>query len=240
MEISERMSFSSFEDLYNSGKIEFPNQSLGIEPKPEKLSQKPEDIFVGEIISQDSEIIASIKNTLENLAEHNIALPFVHFTPDELVGTDGGVVGKTDNLEDITQNGLKKMHTNVAGFTSPESRLVNDPAIFVEKPEYFIKDYLRMIKHYRHHGARLNHSTNNPDHPDAVSGVPAIVLIKGNLPVVHGTDYQDHYILTDGAKSEDIIGTIKNAPNQNSPDDISASIRILLSTLKDLITEERG
>lgn len=233
--MSEKRSFSTFQDWYehNADRLssDEPADLTVTTVDRKKLSQKPEDIFVREVIGTDPELPKVIREVMAKLIEAGLSLPFLHVTPDKLVDANGAVVDSTDNVVSITTDGLQKMHTNVGGFITPADASINNPAHFVDNPELFVKDTVKMLKHYAHHGTRLNHSSHNTYHPDAVKGLPAIILINGSLTVVRGTDYEDHFKLSESAAAEDIIGVIDTAPKISRPEEIAEFVEQLLTIM---------
>ena len=93
-------------------------------------------------------------------------------------------------------------------------------------PEAFLKSYIVLLRHYLHHASRLNHRNSKVVGGKKIKDVrPAFVLVRGDLRVDHGTDYEDHFILRNGSSPEDIIGTINidDKINLNDPNSIAQS-----------------
>lgn len=191
---------------------------------PEKLSQKPEFIFAREVLSIDPELPTVISEVMQRLIASGKRLPFIHFTPNQIIDAEGRISGTSTNVDLITTGGMKAMHTNVGGFVSPKDPLVNSPETFVDNPELFVKDCVGILRHYSHHGARLNHASHNPVHGQAARATPAAILIDGSLPVVRGSDYEDHFKLAAGAAPKDIIATISEVPRPSQPDEVNRFI----------------
>lgn len=233
--MSEKRSFSTFQDWYehNADQINLdgPVDPPAATVDRKRLSQKSEDIFAREVIATDPELSQAIQEVMTKLMEADLSLPFLHITPHKLVDASGTIVDSTDNVASITADGLQKMHTNVGGFISSANESINNPAHFVDNPELFVKDTVKMLKHYAHHGTRLNHSSHNTYHPDAVRGIPAVVLIDGSLSVMRGTDYEDHFKLVEGATSQDIIGVIDTVPKTSRPEEVAKFVEQLMMIL---------
>ena len=64
-----------------------------------------------------------------------------------------------------------------------------------------------VLERYAHHGFRANKSALGNIDGDG-KGVPAMIVIDGGLSLEHGSDYDDHYILKNGAAPDKIIGKI--------------------------------
>ena len=173
--------FSSFSDLYDSGFLDLADNPEQEElPPTEKMSPRPDKVFAREVIASNPELATKINQALESLADNRKSLPFVHVTPTTIVDETGNPIGSTQNVESITNSGLRKMDTNVGAFILPgQIYPVNDPAKFIGQPDTFIRQYVSLLKHYSHHGRRLNHpgQTYAAKHPTTA----AMILINGSI-----------------------------------------------------------
>lgn len=205
------------------------NQALATE---ERLSKKPLDIFVRKVFELNPQLKDATSSMLESYSAQNKRLPFLHITPDIIEYEDGEVVS-TNNIENIKKNGFFAGDSNVGGFVSPGRHCsdVGKPASF-DTEEAFLKSYIVLLQHYLHHAYRLNHRNSRMD-GKAKSIKPAFMLVRGDLKVDHGTDYEDHFILRHGSSSNDIVGVMKidDKIDLNDPNSVASSYSNLIKYL---------
>ncbi len=146
--MSKKASFSSFEEWYSRAAPELNTTPDSVTGDVKKLSQKSEDIFAREVLSIDPELATVITAVMQRLVVNGQQLPFIHITPHALLDKEGNVVGNTGNVDGIVHSGLRKMHTNVAGFVIPGNTHVGNPENFIDDPTLFIKDCVTIVKHY--------------------------------------------------------------------------------------------
>ena len=197
------MKFNSFEQLAN-----FPVDSSVKREKPMELkSQKEEDIFCRELLEQNPELRKRITDQMQELEDDHLPMPVAHITSGMVRSVNGDEVN-TGFVENINTNGFRKRDTNVSAFVRrDEKSSLAEPNYYATNPEEFIKSLRLFLKRYVHHGFRTNKKALNNTEQGS-RGVPTMLVITGGLSLERGSDYDDHYILREGATKENIIGEI--------------------------------
>lgn len=200
----------------------------------ERLSKKPLDVFVRRVFELNPESKSATFNMLEAYGAQNKKLPFLHITPN-IVEYESGECVSTGNVDSIKSSGFLPGDSNVGGFVAVGEHYnsVGNAESF-KTPEAFLKSYIVLLRHYLHHGYRLNHRNSKVVEGKKIKDVrPAFVLVRGDLRVDHGADYEDHFILRNGANPEDIIGTmnIDDKIDLNDPNSIARSYDNVMNSL---------
>lgn len=178
------------------------------EKNKSKLSQKEIDIFCRELLEQNPELKIKIVEKMEKLKEGGEFLPIVHITSRAIRSEQGGDDLDTGFLENIKNEGFHRRDTNVAVFVRRGTRTSPaEPDFYIEKPEEFIKALRIFLQRYSHHGLRTNKNILG-ENRDSGQGVPIAVVIDGSVPIEHGSDYDDHYILKSMVTPDKILGEI--------------------------------
>ena len=200
----------------------------------ERLSKKPIDVFARRVFELNPELKSATLNMLETYSAQNKKLPFLHITPD-IVEYESGECISTGNVDSIKNSGFLPGDSNVGGFvTAGEHYNSVGNAESFKTPEAFLKSYIVLLRHYLHHASRLNHRNSEVVEGGKVKAIrPAFVLVRGDLKVDHGTDYEDHFILRNGSGPEDIVGimTISNKIDLNDPNSIARSYDDVIKSL---------
>jgi len=198
------------------------------QPVPERLSQKPIDIFSREVLAKYPQLAEQIMSVLEKLTADNEQLPLIHFTTDRIKYTDGREIS-TGFVENIEDNGFRARDTNMGAFIGRNGiEGVGDPKQFV-KPEELVKSYKLILDKYLHHGIRTNKQILGGR---GGIGQPVMILVNGDLPKQHGTDYENHFILTDGSLPTDILGIVSMSGKKSSSlDDVGTSLQEFLDVV---------
>ncbi len=179
----------------------------------EKPSQKQIDVFCREVIEKNVSLKEDILKCMHVLSEKNAPMPVVHITSSAIQTGENKI--DTGFVKNIMNNGFKKKDTNVGVFLErSRENLLASPGYFELHPEEFVKAIKLFVKRYVHHGFRVNKNILGELKNDGV-GVPEMMIIDGNLELQHGSDYDDHYVLKEGAFSDKIIGSI-NLREHNS------------------------
>ena len=215
---------------YDAGDVEYGTR--------EQLSKKPIDVFVRRIFEMKPELKEQTSSMLQLYTARNLKLPFVHITPDAIEYDDGGVVS-TGNVENILKSGFLPGDSNVGGFlrAGEHYNSVGRPESFKE-PEDFLKSYIVLLRHYLHHATRTNHRNSGTGVKEEITTIkPAFVFVKGDLKAEHGTDYEDHFILRDGSRPEDVVGvmSVNEKINMNDIDSVLDSYTKLLNKLDEIL-----
>ncbi len=178
-----------------------------------KPSQKQIDIFCREVIEKNVGLKENILKCMHTLSEKNAPMPVVHITSNAIQIGENKI--DTGFVKNIMNNGFKKKNTNVGVFLEGSRKnLLANPSYFELHPEEFVKAIKLFVKRYIHHGFRANKNILGELKNDGV-GVPEMMIIEGDLELQHGSDYDDHYILKEGASLDKIIGSI-NLGEHNS------------------------
>ncbi len=74
-------------------------------------------------------------------------------------------------------------------------------------------------------------------HDRAIKGVPAAIIIDGGIPVVRGSDYEDHFKLSVDARPEDIMAVITTIPNRQYPEEAARFVSTILESIADSSVE---
>ena len=197
----------------------------------EKVSKKEIDIFCKEILEQNPQLREEILRQMENLKAQNLPMPIAHIT-SKAIKKDGDTIS-TGFTENIKKEGFRKRNTNVGAFVKRgKETSIAKPDFFIEKPEEFIKSLRLFLQRYLHHGLRTNKQVLGK-FKDSKSAIPVIIFIEGDVKLEHGSDYDNHYILQQGAAPEQIIGIIDLNEHKNlkSKDDIIYIAKKLLKLL---------
>ena len=200
----------------------------------ERLSKKPLDVFVRRVFELNPESKSATFNMLEAYGAQNKKLPFLHITPN-IVEYESGECVSTGNVDSIKKSGFLPGDSNVGGFVAAGEHYnsVGNAESF-KTPEAFLKSYIVLLQHYLHHASRLNHRNSKVVEGKKIKDVrPAFVLVRGDLKVDHGTDYEDHFILRNGSSPEDIVGimAISNKIDLNDPNSIARSYDDVIKSL---------
>ena len=200
----------------------------------ERLSKKPLDVFARRVFELNPESKSATFNMLEAYGAQNKKLPFLHITPN-IVEYESGECVSTGNVDSIKSSGFLPGDSNVGGFmvAGEHYNSVGNAESF-KTPEAFLKSYIVLLRHYLHHASRLNHRNSKVVEGKKIKDVrPAFVLVRGDLRVDHGTDYEDHFILRNGANPEDIIGimNIDDKIDLNDPNSIARSYDNVINSL---------
>lgn len=206
--------------------VTFSKSSEGCSIDSERSSKKPLDVFVRRVFELNPESKSATFNMLKAYGAQNKKLPFLHITPN-IVEYESGECVSTGNVDSIKSSGFLPGDSNVGGFVAAGEHYnsVGNAESF-KTPEAFLKSYIVLLRHYLHHASRLNHRNSKVVEGKKIKDVrPAFVLVRGDLRVDHGTDYEDHFILRNGSSPEDIIGTINidDKINLNDPNSIAQS-----------------
>ncbi|MBI2473465.1 hypothetical protein HYV70_02855 [Candidatus Uhrbacteria bacterium] len=173
----------------------------------ERISKKKIDLFCRELLEENPLLRETITKQMSFLREHKLPLPAVHITSKSLLQKDG-TQQSTGFVENIKKNGFRKRDTNVGIFIRRGQKPVPaNPEFFEVNPQEFIKSVRLFLERYTRHGLRTNKQVLG-DFREKGKGIPAMVLIQGNLALEHGTDYDDHFILKEGTSPDEIIGSI--------------------------------
>ena len=185
--------------------------------KEQRQSKKEIDIFSREVLLKNPELRAMIIKAMDFLEAKGVPLPFIHITSSATRSKDGAETS-TGFVENIKANGFKPGHTNVGGFILRSDGIsIAIPTVYSARPEEFVKEIRLFIHRYGYHGIRTN-KDSLATRDDEQVGVPALLLIDGRVPVKHGSDYDNHFILTEGAPADSIIGEINLNGQTNSQD----------------------
>lgn len=223
------MKYRPFEQYFQQNPTKF---STGIEPNlKERISKKEIDIFCRELLENNSELKEKILRQMENLKEKNLPMPITHIT-SAAVKSGGGMIS-TGFVENIKTHGLRKRDTNVGVFVVRDKETtIAKPEFYIRKPEEFIKSLRLFLQRYLHHGVRTNKQALGELRGEG-GATPVMVVIEGGVELGHGSDYDDHYILKEGAAREQIIGTINldSGVSSGSQDDVARVAESLLDLL---------
>lgn len=180
----------------------------------EKLSQKQIDIFCREVMEKNTGLKEEILKCMHTLQEKNVPMPLIHITSSAIQIGENKI--DTDFVKNIMNNGFKKKDTNVGVFLErSRENLLASPSYFELHPEEFVKAIKLFVKRYIHHGFRVNKNILGELKNDGV-GIPEMMIIEGSLELQHGSDYDDHYILKEGASPDKIIGSINLGEHNRS------------------------
>lgn len=223
------MKHRPFEQYFQQKPIELSGE---IAPSlKERVSKKEIDIFCRELLENNPELKENILRQMENLKVQNLPMPVAHVT-SKAVKRDEEIV-KTGFVENIEENGFRKRDTNIGAFVERDKKtFIAKPEFFIRKPEEFIKSLRLFLQRYLHHGLRTNKQALG-ELRDSESAAPSIIFIEGNVKLEHGSDYDDHYKLKEGATPKQIIGIVDLNEHRSpkSQDDIAYVAKSLLELL---------
>lgn len=203
----------------------------------EKPSQKQVDIFCREVIENNADLKEGILKCMHTLSEKNIPMPVIHITSSAIQIGENRV--DTGFIKNIMNNGFKKKDTNVSAFVErSRENLLASPSYFELHPEEFVKAIKLFVKRYIHHGFRVNKNILGELKNGGV-GIPEMMIIDGDLELQHGSDYDDHYVLKEGASPDKIIGSINLSEHNSSssPKDIDYIASKFIELLQNYYTK---
>lgn len=215
--------------------VTFSESSEGYPIDSERLSKKPLDVFVRRVFELNPELKSTTLDMLRAYSAQNKKLPFLHITPN-IIEYESGEYVSTGNVDSIKNRGFLPGDSNVGGFVAAGEHYdsVGDAESF-KAPEAFLKSYIVLLRHYLHHASRLNHRNSKVVEGKKIKTVrPAFVLVRGDLKVDHGTDYEDHFILRNGSSPEDVIGTM-NIDDKIDLNDPNSIMRSYISVMNGLM-----
>lgn len=175
-------------------------------PQGDRVSLK--DAPYLDILQKQPELAETIGDTMDRLTQAGLEVPVFHVTSRAIRFPDGSEQS-TGYLENISQNGFRARDTNVAAFMERSvSARIADPGYFADNPHKFLRAMAESMGRYVHHGSRTNKQTLDK-HRDAGVGLPTMVVIDASgVPLVPGSDYDDHFMLGEVVPSSRIIGNI--------------------------------
>ncbi|MBI2459692.1 MAG: hypothetical protein HYV53_04045 [Parcubacteria group bacterium] len=173
----------------------------------EKISQKEIDIFCRELLADNPKLKSEIVSQMQNLMKQGLPMPVIHITSRALYGANDKEIN-TNFIENIEKNGFRKRDTNVGVFVKRDKKTsIAQPDYYTEHPNEFIKSLRLFFERYIRHGIRTNKSALG-DFKDSGTAIASMIIIDGNVSLERGSDYDDHYILKDGAAPDQIIGAV--------------------------------
>lgn len=190
---------------------------------PEKVSKKPMDVRVRNMLEANPELKEKIIRGMQKLEIASRSLPFVHITTDRIVSQDDSQ-RDAGMVEKIQKTGFKARHTNVGAFVvrRNETRLAQ-PTDYEKTPGDFLKSLTILLQRYWHHGSRTNKDIYK-NQRDEGKGLPIMLLLEGTFGIERGTDYDDHYILTENVPAHAIIGKINLESESGITDDMIVGV----------------
>ena len=191
--------FFSLQDLANWKVTDLPEHQIKVKNR-DHLSQKPDDVWVRELLDAHPELSQQVDQTIQSLADNHFLLPSLHFTADKIKLDDGREV-TTGFLANIMQYGLRPRDTNVGVFTDGQGQILQPSAN--PSAATVVKSFKQIIDRYAHHALRTNKQSLH-QYQQRGRGLPVMIVIDGSLPMIKGTDYDNHYILSQGASPDKI------------------------------------
>jgi hypothetical protein len=229
------MKHRPFEQYFQQNPLELSGESHSPKLK-EKVSKKEIDIFCRELLENNPELKEEILRQMENLKMQNLPMPVVHITLSTI--KRGEEMVSTGFVENIKKNGFRKRDTNIGAFVERGKKTsIAKPDFFIEKPEEFIKSLRLFLRRYLHHGLRSNKQALG-EFRDSKKAKPAMIFVEGDVKLEHGSDYDDHYILKEGATPEQILGIVNL--NEDRSSEPKGDIAYVAKSLLELLDSRYG
>ncbi|TAH33534.1 hypothetical protein EYC58_01030 [Candidatus Saccharibacteria bacterium] len=177
------------------------------EPRPERIPLKDKPYI--ELLQQYPDLRQAIVASMTSLSEHDIPVPIIHITSSSVQLADGSS-RTTGYLESMTSEGLRARDTNVGCLIEQgDSSRIASGEYFALYPHKFVRALATTLQHYIHHGSRTNKMSLG-EAREAERATPVIVMIDATgVPLLRGTDYEDHFILGDSVTPDRIIGLVE-------------------------------
>jgi len=227
------MIFNPFQEFLQKEKIT-PISEDKIKPEKKKKSIKEINIFCEKVIEENPKLKEKLTETMKQMSEKNIEMPLIHITSKGIKTETKTIV--LDFIANIEKYGLRKRDTNVGAFINryEQDRLAK-PDDYISKPEEFIKSIRLFLEEYGYHGRRTNKEILK-ELRESGEGIPVMILIDGtDIELEKGSDYHDHYKLSEGAAPEKIMGVIDLQGKMGVRD--KASVVYIASEILRLINE---
>ena len=173
----------------------------------EKKSLKDKPFL--DTLHEDPELEDRIIVAMDLLEKTGIDIPIFHVTSRAVRLVDGAEQS-TGYLENIAANGFRAHDTNVAALMERSANThIASPAYFKDFPYKFLRAMSTSLRHYAHHGSRTNKASLESQR-DQGKGVSVMLVIDPtNVPLVPGTDYDDHFTLGEVMKPSRIMGMVE-------------------------------
>ena len=178
-----------------------------LEGPKSKERQTDIDRFCRELLLEQPELQKAIETVFAQMESQQIPLPLMHVTSSRFEGSSTD--GVPSFVDHIRQRGFRARDTNVAALMD---RRVNPPIIssaarFAVAPSAFVKEIILVLQRYLHHGVRANKAVLGTQR-DRVVGVPVLLLIEGGVSLERGSDYDNHFRLTEVWSGEHLFGVV--------------------------------
>ncbi len=201
---------------------------------PGKITLK--DRPYADLLHSQPELAAAITDTMQRIAEHDIEVPIFHITSRAIRYPDGSEQS-TGYLENIAQNGLRARDTNVAALVERgDTTHIASPEYFAQNPHKLLRSMAESLGHYSHHGSRTNKASLGGMREAGVGTPTMLVIDATDVPLVPGTDYDDHFMLGETVPASKIMGYVDLAGRKPiNPEDVAAVTYDYLDAINDHI-----
>lgn len=174
-----------------------------------KLKERQTDIdrFCRELLLEQPELQKAIETVFAQMESQQIPLPLMHVTSSRFEGSSTD--GMPSFVDHIRQRGFRARDTNVAALMDRRVNppIVSDAARFAVAPSAFVKEIILVLQRYLHHGVRANKAVLGTQR-DRVVGVPVLLLVEGGVGLERGSDYDNHFRLTEAWSGEHVFGVV--------------------------------
>jgi hypothetical protein len=179
-----------------------------------------------DVLARRPELERDITTAMAKLKLAGLELPVLHVTSRATRFPDG-TEHSTGYLENIQANGFRARDTNVAALVQrgPTTH-VADPEYFAENPHKLLRAVGDSLGRYAHHGVRTNKQSLGGQR-DAGRGVSTLLVIDAaDVPLIPGTDYDDHFMLGGEVSAGHIMGSIDlEGKKAGNPEDVAAVVQ---------------